>query len=107
MEAGAAPNGCGIAKRCAMSLKSRRSSAEGELLFEIDEQPTEECLTALGGVRLFVGTARSLDVPGSVRRNLALKMPPHAFPSQNSISSGANRLSIARLARLRHSLNFT
>ena len=31
-----------------MPLKSKRSPAEGEFLFEIDEQPTEECLTALG-----------------------------------------------------------
>ena len=56
-----------------MPLKSKRSPAEGEFLFEIDEQPTEECLTALGGLPLFVRTARSLYVPGSVKRNLALK----------------------------------
>jgi hypothetical protein len=49
-----------------MPLKSKRSPAEGEFLFEIDEQPTEECLTAFGGVPLFVRTARSLDgIPGA------------------------------------------
>ena len=40
------------------------SPAEGEFLFEIDEQPLEECLTALGGVPLLLRTLRSLDVPG-------------------------------------------
>jgi len=40
-----------------MPLKSKRSPAEGEFLFEIDERPTEECLTAFGGVPLFVRTA--------------------------------------------------
>jgi hypothetical protein len=33
----------------AMPLKLKRSPAEGEFLFEIDEEPTEECWTALGG----------------------------------------------------------
>ena len=56
-----------------MPLKSKRSPAEREYLLEIDEPPTEECVTALRGVPLFVRTARSLDVPGGVHRKLALK----------------------------------
>ncbi len=56
-----------------MGLKSRRSPAEGEFLFEIDPKPLEECVTALGGLPLFVRAVRSLDVPGSVKRNLHLK----------------------------------
>ena len=86
-EAGAAPNGCGIAWFYAMPLKSKRSPAEGEFLFEIDEQPTEECLTAFGGVPLFVRTARSLDVPGSVKRNLALKQRDRGFDEATYIES--------------------
>ena len=70
-----------------MPLKSKRSPAEGEFLFEIDEQPTEECLTALGGVPLFVRTARSLDVPGSVKRNLALKQRERGFDEATYIES--------------------
>ena len=70
-----------------MPLKSKRSPAEGEFLFEIDEQPTEECLTALGGVPLFVRTARSLDVPGSVQRNLALKQRDRGFDEATYIES--------------------
>ena len=39
-----------------MPLKSKRSPAEGEFLFELGEQP-EECLAALGRLPLFVHTA--------------------------------------------------
>jgi len=79
--------GCGIAWFDAMPLKSKRSPAEGEFLFEIDRQPTEECLTALGGLPLLVRTARSLDVPGSVQRNLALKQRDRGFDEAPYIES--------------------
>ena len=62
-----------------MPLPSKRSPAEGEFLLEIDEEPSDECLTALGGVSLFVRTVRSLAVPGSVKRNLALKQRDRGF----------------------------
>ena len=71
----------------AMPLKSKHSPAEGEFLFEIDEEPSEECLTALGGVPLFVRTARSLDVPGSVKRHLALKQRDRGFDEATYIES--------------------
>lgn len=70
-----------------MPLKSKPSPAEGEFLFEIDEEPTEECLTALGGVPLFVRTARSLDVPGSVQRNLSLKERDRGFDEATYVES--------------------
>ena len=70
-----------------MALQSKRSPAEGEFLFEIDEAPTEECLTALGGIPLFVRTARSLDVPGSVQRNLVLKQRDRGFDEATYIES--------------------
>ena len=60
------PHGCKIDYDHAMSLKSKHSPAEGEFLFEIDPQPLEECVTAFGGVPLFVRAVRSLDEPGSV-----------------------------------------
>ena len=56
-----------------MGLQSMRSPAEGEFLFEIDPGPLEECVTALGGLPLFGRAVRSLDAPGSVKRNLRLK----------------------------------
>ena len=71
----------------AMPLKLKRSPAEGEFLFEIDEEPTEECWTALGGAPLFVRTARSLDVPGSVKRNLTVKQRDRGFDEATYIKS--------------------
>jgi len=56
-----------------MGLKSKRSPAEGDFLFEIDSEPLEECVTALGGLPLFLRAVRSLGVPGSVKRHLRLK----------------------------------
>jgi len=56
-----------------MRPQPKRSPAEGEFLFEIDPEPLAECVTALGGVPLLVRAIRSLDVPGSVKRNLHLK----------------------------------
>ena len=70
-----------------MALKSKHSPAEGEFLFEIDQEPLEECLTAWAGVPLFVRTVRSLDVPGSVQRNLALKQRERGFDEPTYIES--------------------
>ncbi len=42
--------------------KNQPSPAEGEFLFEIDETPLEETLTAFGGLALFLRAARSLGV---------------------------------------------
>lgn len=70
-----------------MSLRKRSSPAEGEFLFEIDEQPLEECLTALGGVPLLVRTLRSLDVPGHIRRHVALKKRQRGFDEATYVES--------------------
>ena len=72
-----------------MSLRKRPSPAEGEFLFEIDEQPLEECLTALGGVPLLVRTLRSLDVPGNVRRQVAIKKRQGGFDEATCVESCA------------------
>ena len=69
-----------------MGLQSRKSPAEGEFLFELDEQPLEETMTAMGGVPLFVRAARSLDVPGSVKRNVNVK--ERAIATRMSASPG-------------------
>lgn len=69
------------------ALKPKRSPAEGEFLFEIDEQPLEECVTAWAGVPLFVRTARWLDVPDSVKRRLAVKQRERGFDEATYIES--------------------
>ena len=61
-----------------MALR-KQSPAASEFLFEIDPEPLEDCLTALGGIPLLVRAARSLDVPGSVERQLRVKQRERGF----------------------------
>jgi len=70
-----------------MREKVRRSPAEGDFLFEIDSQPLEECVTALGGVPLLVRAIRSLDVPGSVGRHLQIKQRERGFDEATYVES--------------------
>jgi hypothetical protein len=79
-----APRGCYIA----LTMGLRKSSpAAGEFLFEIDPEPLEECVTALGGIPLLVRAARSLDVPGSVARHLRVKQRERGFDEATYVES--------------------
>src|SRR5215469_7498300 len=49
------------------------SPTESPLLFEVDPQPAEEMLTALGGLPLVVQAFRSLGLPGSVKQHVVVK----------------------------------
>jgi hypothetical protein len=69
-----------------MALR-KSSPAAGEFLFEIDPEPLDECLTALGGVPLFVRAARSLDVAGSVQRHLRVKQRERGFDEATYVES--------------------
>src|SRR5437660_1788213 len=69
-----------------MALR-KTASAAGEFLFEIDAEPLEECLTALGGIPLLVRSARSLDVPGSVERHLRVKQRERGFDEATYVES--------------------
>src|SRR5665811_799234 len=82
---GSSPVGCYIA--FTMKEKAKRSPAEGDFLFEIDPQPLEECVTALGGVPLLVRAIRSLAVPGSVQRHLQIKQRERGFDKATYIES--------------------
>jgi len=70
-----------------MKDKRKPSPAEGEFLFEIDPEPLEECLTAWGGAPLIVRAARSLNVPGLVNRNVAIKERERGFDEATYIES--------------------
>jgi len=70
-----------------MGLKTKTSPAEGEFLFEFDPEPLAECVTAMGGMPLFVRAIRSLDVPGSVQRNLHVKQRQRGFDEATYIES--------------------
>jgi hypothetical protein len=70
-----------------MRRKREQSPAEGEFLFEIDPEPLDERVTAWGGLPLFVRAIRSLDVPGSVKRNLHLKQRRRGFDEPTYVES--------------------
>ena len=70
-----------------MKRRAKCSPAEGDFLFEIDSQPLEECVTALGGVPLLVRAIRSLDVAGSVRRHVRVKQRERGFDEATYIES--------------------
>lgn len=70
-----------------MRDKNKPSPAEGEFLFEIDPEPLEECLTAWGGIPLVVRTARSLNVPGLVKRYVGVKERDRGFDEATYIES--------------------
>jgi hypothetical protein len=72
-----------------MSLppKTRRSPAEGELLFELDAEPLEESLTAYAGIPLFVQAMRSLKVAASVKQHLALKQRQRGYDEATYVES--------------------
>ena len=69
-----------------MALR-KRSPAAGEFLFEIDPEPLDEQVTALGGIPLLVRAARSLDVPGRVARHLHLKQRERGFDEATYVES--------------------
>ena len=72
---------------CTHDGSPKSSPAAGEFLFEIDPEPLEECLTALGGIPLLVRAARSLDVPGSVERHLRVKQRERGFDEATYVES--------------------
>src|SRR5260370_4085450 len=69
-----------------MALR-KSSPAAGSFLFEIDPEPLEEWLTALGGIPLLGRAARSLDVPGSVDRHLRVKQRERGFDEATYVES--------------------
>ncbi|MFI5104981.1 MAG: IS1380 family transposase [Terriglobales bacterium] len=69
-----------------MALR-KSSPAAGEFLFQIDPEPLEECVTALGGIPFLVRAARSLDVPGSVQRHLRVKQRERGFDEATYVES--------------------
>jgi hypothetical protein len=72
-----------------MSLpqKSKLSPAEGDLLFELDPEPLEECLTAYAGIPLFVQAMRSLRLGASVKQHIELKQRQRGFDEASYVES--------------------
>lgn len=85
----------------------KRVGTEGEFLFEFDREPLEECVTALGGIRLVARAARSLDVPGSVQRHLHLKRRERGFDQASCVGgeTGAGASGYRPVLALRAEMN--
>ena len=67
--------------------KQKASPAEGELLFQLDPEPMEECVTAYAGIPLFLQAVRSLDVPGRVKQHLQIKQRQRGLDEAGYVES--------------------
>jgi len=63
------------------------SPTESPLLFELDDEPLEETLTAWGGVPLVVQAFRSLGVPASVRQHVHIKQRERGYDEATMVES--------------------
>jgi hypothetical protein len=70
-----------------MRDQKRLSPAASRLLFTIDPEPIDECVTALGGVSLLIQAVRSLGVAGSVKRNVVLKQRQRGLDEASYVES--------------------
>ena len=71
----------------ALPRSPKPSPAEGELLFQLDPEPLQECVTAYAGIPLFVQAMRSLDVPGHVKRHLQIKQRQRGLDEASYVES--------------------
>ena len=70
-----------------MRRMPKPSPTESPLLFEVDPQPLEETLTALGGIPLVVQAFRSLGLPGSVQQHVAVKERERGYDEATFVES--------------------
>jgi hypothetical protein len=71
----------------AMRKERRPSPTESPLPFEVDSQPIEETLTALGGIPLVVQAFRSLGLPRSVREQVRVKERDRGYDEATFVES--------------------
>src|SRR2546426_9875733 len=70
-----------------MRKLDRPSPTESELLFEIDPEPAQEVLTAMGGAPLLVQAFRSLGLAGSVREHVHVKQRQRGYDEATFVES--------------------
>ena len=70
-----------------MRKEPQPSPTESPLLFEIDPQPIEETLTALGRIPLVVQAFRSLGLPKSVREQVRVKERERGYDEATFVES--------------------
>jgi hypothetical protein len=70
-----------------MRKDPKPSPTESPLLFDVDPEPLEETLTALGGIPLVVQAFRSLGLPQSVKGHVHLKERERGYDEATSVES--------------------
>src|ERR1019366_7701709 len=70
-----------------MPKEPKPSPTESPLLFEIDPEPLEETLTALGGIPLVVQAFRSLGLPQSVKEHVQVKERERGYDEATLVES--------------------
>jgi hypothetical protein len=70
-----------------MRKLERRSPTEAPLLFELDPEPLQETLTALGGIPLVVQAFRSLGLPASVKQHVPVKERERGYDEATFVES--------------------
>ena len=70
-----------------MCKDPKPSPTESPLLFDIDPEPIEETLTALGGIPLVVQAFRSLGLPQSVKDHVGVKERDRGYDEATSVES--------------------
>jgi len=70
-----------------MRKPTKPSPTESPLLFEVDPQPIEETLTALGGIPLVVQALRSLGLPPSVQEHVGVKERERGYDEATFVES--------------------
>ena len=78
---------CDSRTMAGMRRMPKPSPTESPLLFEVDPQPLEEALTALGGIPLVVQAFRSLGLPGSVQQHVAVKERERGYDEATFVES--------------------
>ena len=70
-----------------MRKEAKPSPTASPLLFDIDPQPIEETLTALGGIPLVVQALRSLGLPPSVQEHVGVKERERGYDEATFVES--------------------
>ena len=70
-----------------MRIPTKPSPTESPLLFDIDPEPIEETLTALGGIPLVVQAFRSLGLPQSVQEHVGVKERERGYDEATFVES--------------------
>ena len=63
------------------------SPTASPLLFELDPEPLEETLTALGGIPLVVQAFRSLGLPRSIQEQVRVKQRERGYDESTFVES--------------------